>query len=126
MKLKKFDLEKVIHGAKVVTRGGDEVTQLSKFETDSDYCLYGVVNGIVEDWTIDGKYRLETSECSKDLFIVGKVNRVWANVYHDTENDYLLIGNQAKSLEIAKKIAKSDYSSSTVKYIKTIEITDEV
>jgi hypothetical protein len=33
MKLEKFDLEKAINGAKVVTRDGREVTQLTKFES---------------------------------------------------------------------------------------------
>ena len=120
MNLEKFDLEKVIHGAKVVTREGDEVTQLSKFETDSDYCLYGVVNGVVKDWTIDGKYRLETPECSKDLFIVGKVESIWVNVYRNIYND-LYAGQCYKSKEHAlNNIDK------TVEYLKTIEITDEL
>jgi hypothetical protein len=119
MKLEKFDLEKVIHGAKVLTRDGQEVTQLSKFETDSDYCLYGVVNGVVKDWTIDGKYRLETPECSKDLFIEGKVQSVWINVYKSDKQNILVSGSYKKK-ETALNCILTSYQ-----YIKTIEITDE-
>jgi hypothetical protein len=125
MKLKKFNLEKVIHGAKVVTRVGDEVTQLSKFETDSDYCLYGVVNGVVEDWTIDGKYRLETPECSKDLYIQGKVQSIWVNVYKDA-NGYLWVGGDYfATFELAQNYA-TNQKYLMRPYLKTIEITDEV
>jgi hypothetical protein len=62
-------------------------------------------------------------ELDADLFLVGKVRRAWSNIYYDTEWDFLFIGETADSLEYAKSKAKSD---STVKYIKTIEITDEV
>jgi hypothetical protein len=125
MKLEKFDLEKVVHGAKVVTRDGREVTQLSKFETDSDYCLYGVVNGIVEDWTIDGKYRLETPECSKDLYIQGKVQSIWVNVYKDA-NGYLWVGGDYfATFELAQNYA-TNQKYLMRPYLKTIEITDEV
>jgi hypothetical protein len=122
MKLKKFDLEKVIYGAKVVTRGGDEVTQLSKFETDSYYCLYGVVNGIVEDWTIDGKYRLETPECSKDLFIAVEPQRIWVNVYKDANGD-LWVGSCFATFESAQNYATNQESQKAKEcYLKTIEI----
>jgi hypothetical protein len=122
MKIEKFDLEKVIHGAKVVTRDGREVTELSKFNTYRKLCLYGVVDDEVECWTIDGQYS-ERGTSNMDLYLVGKVRRAWSNIYYDTEWDFLFIGETADSLEYAKSKAKSD---STVKYIKTIEITDEV
>ena len=125
MNLEKFDLEKVIHGAKVVTREGDEVTQLSKFETDSDYCLYGVVNGVVKDWTIDGKYRLETPECSKDLFIVGKVESIWVNVYKDANGYFWVGGDYFTTFELAQNYA-TNQKYLMKSYLKTIEITDEL
>jgi hypothetical protein len=119
MKLEKFNLEKALNGAKVFTRDGREVTQLTRFETDSHYCLYGVVNGFVKDWTSDGKYRLETPECSKDLFLEVKVRRAWVNVYGNGRD--ILTSGCYRTKQVALHNIREDYE-----YIKTVEITDEL
>ena len=119
MKLEKFNLEKALSGAKVVTRDGREVKQLTRFEADSDYCLYGVVSGLVKDWTIDGRYRLETPECSKDLFLEGKVRRAWVNIYGNGRD--ILTSGCYRTKQAALHNIVEDYE-----YIKTIEITDEL
>ena len=119
MKLEKFDLEKVVHGAKVVTRDGREVTQFTKFDTYEKFCLYGVVNDEILFWDIKGRY-YEGANPNIDLYIVGEVQSVWVNVYRNIYND-LYTGQCCKSKEHAlNNIDK------TVEYIKTIEITDEV
>jgi hypothetical protein len=121
MKLEKFDLEKVIHGAKVFTRDGREVTQLTKFETYDKFCLYGVVDDEVECWTIDGQYT-GNSSCSMDLFLESKVQSVWVNVYRKCWDGEIFIGNNRyKSHEDAIE----DVRENDPDYIKTIEITDE-
>jgi hypothetical protein len=124
MKVEKFDLEKVIHGAKVVTRDGREVSQLTKFETYDKFCLYGLVDEQVYCWSIKGEYS-DNSSCSMDLYIVGKVRRVWANVMKYANGD-LFVGSECfPTLEAALNFARNSKGFKR-NYVKTIEITDEV
>lgn len=51
-----FNLEKALAGEPVVTRGGQEVTQLTAFETNSIYKLAGVVGGELYRFTEEGVY----------------------------------------------------------------------
>jgi hypothetical protein len=124
MKLEKFDLEKALNGAKVVTRDGREVTQLTKFETYDKFCLYGLVDEQVYCWSIKGEYS-DNSSCSMDLYIVGKVRRVWANVMKYANGD-LFVGSECfPTLEAALNFARNSKGFKR-NYVKTIEITDEV
>jgi hypothetical protein len=124
MKVEKFDLEKVIHGARVITRDGREVTQLTKFETYDKFCLYGLVDEQVYCWSIKGEYS-DNSSCSMDLYIVGKVRRVWANVMKYANGD-LFVGSECfPTLEAALNFARNSKGFKR-NYVKTIEITDEV
>lgn len=119
MKLEKFDLEKALNGAKVVTREGREVTQFTKFEIDSKFPLHGVVGSKLYSWMIDGYFK-ENNDCSSiDLFLAVEPQRIWSNVYKH-ENGNIWLGGYYRSLLDAKK---SIYSK---EYIKTIEITDEI
>jgi hypothetical protein len=122
MNLEKFDLEKVIHGGKVVTRDGREVTQLSKFNTYRKLCLYGVVDDEVESWTIDGQYS-EIGMSNMDLFLEGKLTRGWLNIYRNKYGQ-LYTGY---SIYVSEAIAiKHKEDLNAEHYIKTIEITDEL
>jgi hypothetical protein len=124
MKVEKFDLEKVIHGARVITRDGREVTQLTKFETYDKFCLYGLVDEQVYCWSIKGEYS-DNSSCSMDLYLVGKVRRVWANVMKYANGD-LFVGSECfPTLEAALNFARNSKGFKR-NYVKTIEITDEV
>jgi hypothetical protein len=124
MKVEKFDLEKVIHGARVITRDGREVTQLTKFETYDKFCLYGLVDEQVYCWSIKGEYS-DNSSCSMDLYIVGRVRRVWANVMKYANGD-LFVGSECfPTLEAALNFARNSKGFKR-NYVKTIEITDEV
>jgi len=123
MKLEKFDLEKALNRAKVVTRDGREVTQLTKFEGVGKYPLVGVLEGNVKNWTIKG-YHLVGDICYEDLFIEGKVESIWVNIYKN--NGEIFIGcNRYKSKEDAINDTYDKFHT-TSEYIKTIEITDEV
>jgi len=119
MKLEKFDLEKVIHGTKVVTRDGREVTQLSKFNTYRKLCLYGVVDDEVECWTIEGYYMDGCNTVNMDLFIEGKARRAWVNIYGNGRD--IITSGGYRTREDATRNIREDYE-----YIKTIEITDEL
>ena len=124
MKVEKFDLEKVIHGARVITRDGREVSQLTKFETYDKFCLYGLVDEQVYCWSIKGEYS-DNSSCSMDLYIVGRVRRVWANVMKYANGD-LFVGSECfPTLEAALNFARNSKGFKR-NYVKTIEITDEV
>jgi hypothetical protein len=120
MKLEKFDLEKAINGAKVVTRDGHEVTQLTKFESvNDDYSVLGVLDNNLQAWTRQGKFNTNHGECDADLFIAVEPKSIWVNVYilHDT----IKTGGNYDTLEAAKKAIQKGLD-----YIKTIEITDEL
>jgi hypothetical protein len=124
MNLEKFDLEKVIHGAKVVTRDGREVLELTKFENLGELPLVGVVDGDLETWTIKGRYS-EGETSNMDLFLVGRVKRIWANVMKYANGD-LFIGSECFStLEAALNFARNSKGFKR-NYVKTIQITDEV
>jgi hypothetical protein len=119
MKLEKFNLEKALNGAKVVTRDGREVTQLTKFDTYEKFCLYGVVNDEIQCWDIKGRC-YEGANPNIDLFLVGEVQSVWVNVYSNIHSHIITSGGY-RTREDAVGNIREDYE-----YIKTIEITDEL
>jgi len=51
-----FDADKLAEGWIVKTCDGREVKQVTVFDVDSPYTVYGVLNGIVERWTQNGAY----------------------------------------------------------------------
>ena len=118
MKLEKFNLEKALNGAKVVTRDGREVSQFTKFDTYEKFSLYGVVNDEIQCWDIKGRY-YEGANPNIDLFIEGEVQSVWVNVYRNKYNS-VYTGQSYTSKEHAL-----NHIDKTVELIKTIEITDE-
>jgi hypothetical protein len=121
MKLEKFDLEKALNGAKVVTRDGREVKELTKFEGLKNYPLVGVLDTNLHTWTTQGMFNSNHEvECIRDLFLVVEPNRVWVNIYqHD---GIISIGSIYKTKKEARGKAIDHVD---MKYIKTIEITDE-
>jgi hypothetical protein len=122
MKLEKFDLEKALNGAKVVTRDGREVKELTKFEGFKDYPLVGIVDSQLHTWTTQGLISLHLGECGADLFLAVEPKRIWVNVYN--RNGKLWLGGcQYDSLTEAKLHA---VDTPNMQYIKTIEITDEI
>jgi hypothetical protein len=124
MKLEKFDLEKVIHGAKVVTRDGREVLELTKFENLGELPLVGVIDGYLETWTIKGQYS-EIGPSKMDLFLEDKVQSICVNIYKNKNNGEIFIGyNRYKSKEDAINDTYDKFHTKS-EYIKTIEITDE-
>ena len=62
-----FNLQKWQQGAKVCTRSGFEVENLTHFPTASDYQLVGLVRGEIFTWTKNGKFDIEKYEHSDDL-----------------------------------------------------------
>ena len=116
MKLEKFNLEKALNGAKVVTRGGLEVTQLTKFQGLGILrTLVGVLGGCMKTWCSNGTFR-GGEEHILDLFLAVEPKSIWVNVYKYNDGD-LHLGGPHKTKEEA-------IINHTAGYIKTIEITE--
>jgi galactose mutarotase-like enzyme len=124
MKTKPFNLEEALNGAKVVTRDGREVTQLTCFDTSDnyEYSLYGVIGKDICCWARTGQVNIDTNIHCNDLFLAVEPQRIWVNAYN--HNGKLWLGGaQYDSLTEAKVNA---VNSTNMQYIKTIEITDEL
>lgn len=79
-----FNFELVKKGEKVVTRDGDEVSNLTEFNTEDEYCLAGTVRGSIKTWTIEGRYNtLSDAPHSSDLFI--EEEELFVNVFLITD-----------------------------------------
>lgn len=119
MKTKQFNLEEALNGAKVVTRDGREVTQLTKFETDEINCIYAVIDKSVKKFDIDGFEHYITKRGEPTLLIEVEPQRKWVNLYKDVKGRFYL-GQWCHSLEEAKR-----FIDPSMYFVKTIEITDE-
>lgn len=115
--MKPFDLEKALAGEPVITKEGKEVTQLTYFDTIERHCLYGVVDGEVYSWNIDGKIFIDP-----DLFMAPKIKKRWVNLYH-TETGHVICSVPFESnfesncQAICNISTKIDYT-----YLKTVEV----
>jgi hypothetical protein len=82
--MREFNLEQALAGHPVCTRDGREVTQLVKFDCESDYCVFGVVkDSHVVCWFESGRY-LESVESKTDLFMAPVKKTGWVARYKDT------------------------------------------
>jgi hypothetical protein len=126
MKLQKFDLQKALNGAKVVTRDGKELTQLHIFDNvESHYPVYGCIENSIARWTKDGCFLNNDSKNENDLFLSVEVQSIWVNVYKDA-NGYLWVGGDYfATFELAQNYA-TNQKYLMRPYLKTIEITDEL
>ena len=85
---KPFDLEAALAGAKVETRDGRPVTQLTRFAGAEDsYRLAGVVGGGIETWTEAGEFII--GGCyGTDLVMFRTKREAWINLYPDGRGDW--------------------------------------
>lgn len=93
--MKPFDLEKALNGCRVITRGGINVSQIVKFDIVAPFCIFGVVNGVVECWDEKGRYMPSSCEGSNnDLFMAAVKRQEWRALYkRDTEVSGYKISN---------------------------------
>ena len=55
--MKPFNLKEALAGKPVITRDGDEVTNIVKFDVcDNPYSVAGLHNGNIRTWTEEGKF----------------------------------------------------------------------
>ena len=116
--MKKFNLKEALAGAKVVTRDGDEVTDLHKFNVEDKHPVVGVLLGQIQSWTTDGEYWGSDVKHNRDLFMHVEPQRIWVNV-HRFPDERLFVGNGYSTREEALA-ARDTYFN----YVKTIEITE--
>lgn len=82
--MKPFNLEAALAGARVVTRDGREVTQLIKFNILNSYLsIYGVIDGILKVWTIEGFSYPYDGESKLDIFMAPSIKTVFVARYSD-------------------------------------------
>jgi hypothetical protein len=117
--MEEFNLERALAGEPVCTRDGRDVTQLVVFNLKSTDSLYGVLDGELDRWTINGFYYLNKIISEHDLFMKPKENAIWINVYKNKEGHLFITGVEYPNEESAKE------SADEFGYLKTLRITDK-
>ena len=125
MKTKPFNLEEALNGAKVVTRDGREVKQLTKFNTDEIHCIYAVIDKSVKKFDIDGYEHYVTKRALPTLLMEVEPKKIWINLCRDLVTDKLYI-ETFTSAYLVNEAIKDMKKFSNLEYIKTIQITDEL
>lgn len=124
MKTKPFNLEEALAGAKVVTRSGKAISQLTFFkDVINSYPLYAVIDENIEVFDIEGRYISDNAEHDKDLFLEVAVNKIYVNVYEGKNG--LFVGHRSFTDKETAIINKNNVEDFQTTYIKTIEITEE-
>ena len=114
--MKPFNLEKALAGEPVVTRDGNPVTQLIKFEAivEDGYLLYGVVNNKIRNFLESGKYDKTFESHSLDLFMAEPER--WVNVYFNERINKFWKSTFYNSEKFAKEVADGNaYYQATIK-----------
>ena len=115
--MKPFDLEKALAGEPVVTKDGNPVTQLIKFEAkeeDNGYVLYGVVNNKIRNFLDSGKYDRTFESHPFDLFMAEPER--WVNVYYNESANQFWKSDFYKTEATAKEMAECNgYYQATIK-----------
>jgi hypothetical protein len=105
-----FNIDKFRAGAKVITRDGREVKQLTEFPALIKFKLVGFIQGEVETntWTIDGDMWGPDEPDDNDLF--HPEPEMWVNVYKSPTSDALndIVIHPSKEKALAEK-TESDY-----------------
>ena len=118
--MKPFNLDLALAGESVITRNGNEVTQLHKFDViDLDAQeLYAVIDDRqIESFYLNGQWR-EKGESGYDLLMAEVEKAQWINIW-ETKNGYILTTNHNREdqadLEIEEELVH--------KHLKKIIIT---
>lgn len=121
-----FNLEKALAGDPVVTRTGENVTQIHLFDAKdmqgahACYPVYGILKGRVTSFTEKGTYNIKEGN-DFDLFMKPKVIEGWINIYEEQGILWTSVAHDSEE-EAKEKIL----SIMSAKYIKTIKITNEI
>lgn len=85
--MKKFNLKEALAGKPVITRDGDEVTNIVKFDvSDSPYSVAGLHNGNIRTWTDEGIFNIyQNTLHDMDLFMDSENQIIWINVWKNSQ-----------------------------------------
>lgn len=122
LKTKPFNLEEALAGKPVVTRDGQQVKKITRFDVNqtNPYSVYGLVGDIIGNWTESGKYVAGTpSENPLDLFIETEAICIWVNVRK--KRDRLFV----EHYYLEEEAVENARDTSGFTFIKTIKITDD-
>lgn len=116
--MRQFNLEEALSGAKLITRGGEFVTDIAQFDSLQQEDNILAVTGGKWGWYFpDGRVN-QDSNCLDDLFMYTPPMEIYVNVYKRSGHMFLL--GSYDSLQEA--LQKNEHSG----YIKTIKVTDEI
>jgi hypothetical protein len=117
--MKPFNLQDALAGKQVVTRDGNEVTQLHLFNCPNEKdVLYGVESNYIESWDILGQYRRGGSESGRDLFMAPTERKEW--VVRRVRPSGAIASRCFNTKEIAEQVA-SHYEGATIHEITVVE-----
>ena len=119
-----FDLETALaHPERVVTRDGRKVKEIHHFKTAStnQQSVVCVVDGLIQTNWDKGQWCGEpTIKSENDLFLLPEVKECWINLYEIASGELHVVKFFSKESAEA-----SQFDSHSIKYIKTIRITNE-
>lgn len=107
---------------KVVTRGGDEVTQLYKFDVTTEMCLRVLLKNNIESYTLNGNFYPDgISKHDLHLQYEEEVVESWVNLFGTSDGKITVNGATFSSKEKADEAGKQ-----WCNYIKSINLNDLV
>ena len=117
--MKPFNLKEALEGAPVVTRNGNEVTQLYKFDVlDLDAQeLYAVIDDSqIESFYLNGQWR-EKGESGYDLFMAEQKKFIWINLWQQLHEN----GNYISTVHTREDLADLEIENNvTLKHIQKL------
>lgn len=96
-----FNLERALGGERVITRNGEEVTGLHHFKkVASEYSLFGVVNGKVTGFTVNGEILVDMHH---EMNLCMAPPDEWINLYWDLNAKETFVSDSYATRELAKE-----------------------
>lgn len=99
--MNKFNLEKWKAGAKVCTRDGRQVENLTYFPNALDFQLAGVLDGEIDQWTDNGCYFAHNDEPNGNDLVMDESRYVF--VFKDGNKEFVSRYTYSSSLEARNK-----------------------
>jgi hypothetical protein len=117
--MKRFNLDLALQGEPVVTRNGNQVTQLHKFDVlDLDAQeLYAVIDDRqIESFYLNGQWR-EKKESGYDLFMAPESKFLWINLWQQLHEN----GNYHTTVHTREDLADLEIENNvTLKHIQKL------
>lgn len=86
--MKPFNLKEALSGKTVLTRDGEEVTNIVKFDNvNHPFNLAGVLHGRIQTWTEKGEFNIysESELNDFDLFMASEETAIWINIWKNSQ-----------------------------------------